>query len=463
MTGGETTRREAIVNQLLLIVLLLALPLAFASFGRVFHDGDTSWHLAVGRWMVEHGRIPVADPFSFTAAGKPWVAMEWLSDLIFTAAFAAAGYAGLSALVAAALMALSWIVFIHLRGSVGPIGMTVAIIGMNVVLATFMLARPHVLAWPVLALWTMLLARTAESGRPPPLWTALLLTLWTNLHGSFPLAAVIGGCLALDALIAAKWKTLREWLVFAGVCLVAVCLNLNGIEGLIQPFRVAQLDTLHLIQEWLPSAPGRTPNFYGALLGVVGILLWKGARVPPGRLLLLLVLLWLAFLQVRHQSWLAIVAALLIPPLLGGRAEPARRLWPFALAAVPLLLVRALWPMTPEEGAANPTRLFAAIPAELRTQPVFNEYTFGGPLILAGIRPYIDGRSELYGDAFMIDYVDIAAGDMAKFDRAVRRYNIRWAILPAKGSELAAELAKLPHWRRIHADKVGVIYVRAGG
>ena len=460
MTGGERTRREAIVDQLLLVVLLLALPLAFATFGDVFHDGDTSWHLAVGSWIGEHGRIPATDPFSFTAAGKPWVAMEWLSDLILTAAFEVAGYAGLCALVAAALMAVSWIVFLHLRRSVGPIGLTVTIIGMNLVLATFMLARPHVLAWPVLALWTVLLARSAEGGRPPPLWTALLLTLWTNLHGSFPLAAVIGGCLALDALIAAKWKTLREWLVFTGVCLVAVCLNANGVEGLLQPFRVAQLDTLQLIQEWLPSAPGRTPIFYGALLAVVGIMLWKGVRVPPGRLLLLLILLWLAFLQVRHQSWLAIVAAVLVPPLLGKRGAPAGRIWPLALAAVPLLALRALWPMTPEEGAANPNRLLAAIPSELRTQPVFNEYTFGGPLILAGIRPYIDGRSEVYGDPFMIDYVGIAAGDMAKFDNAVRRYRIRWTILPAKGSELATELDKSDGWRRIYADKVGVIHVR---
>src|SRR5690349_17846292 len=139
MTGGTATRREAIVNQLLLFILLLALPLAFASFGRVFHDGDTSWHLAVGRWMVEHGRIPDADVFSYTAYGKPWVAMEWLSDLVFTGAFAAAGYAGVAAVVAAALIALSWIVFLHLHRRVGPIGIAVTILAMDVVLATFML------------------------------------------------------------------------------------------------------------------------------------------------------------------------------------------------------------------------------------------------------------------------------------------------------------------------------------
>ena len=452
--------REAIANRLLLVILLFAAPLALASIPRAFRDGDTSWHLAVGQWILDTGRIPAADPFSFTAYGKPWVAMEWLSDLIFTGAFSLAGYAGLATLIAAAMMALHGILFVHLRRFVGPIGLTLAIIGMDVVLGAFLLARPHVLVWPLLAAWTVLLARTAETGRPPPLWAALLLTLWANLHGSFPIAAIIGAGLALDSLIAAKWKTLRDWLLFAAVCLVAVCLNANGLAGVLQPFHVANLKTLHLIAEWQPSTPRFTPQFYGVMLGAIGLLLWRGVRVPVGRLVLLLALLALAFMQVRHQSWFIIVAAALVPPLFGGRPQPQVRLAPLALAAVALLAVRALWPLTPPETDSNPRSLLAAIPPELKSQPVLNEYSFGGPLILAGIRPYIDGRSELYGDDFLTDYVEIADGDMARFDRAVRRYGIRWTILPADKSKLREQLDKSNGWRRIYADKVGVIHIR---
>jgi hypothetical protein len=92
---------------------------------------------------------------------------------------------------------------------------------------------------------------------------------------------------------------------------------------------------------------------------------------------------------------------------------------------------------------------------------VFNEYTFGGPLILAGIKPYIDGRSELYGDDFMNDYVKITDGDAARFDHAVKRYDIRWTILPPE-NDLVAVIDRSGQWRRIYADKVGVIYVRKG-
>ncbi|MFL6795426.1 MAG: hypothetical protein ACJ8D6_10370, partial [Sphingomicrobium sp.] len=284
---------------------------------------------------------------------------------------------------------------------------------------------------------------------------------WANLHGSFPIAAIVGACLALDALIAAQWKTLREWLVFGGVCLVAVCLNANGLAGILNPFHIARLESLNLIAEWLPSTPSFTPQFYAVLLLVLGLMLWRGVRIPVGRLALLLGLLALAFTQVRHQSWFAIVAAVVLPPLFAGKPQPLGRVAPLALAAAPLLLIRALWPLTPPETDANPTHLLAAIPPDLRTQAVFNEYTFGGPLILAGIRPYIDGRSELYGDAFMTDYVEIAKGDMARFDRAVARYGIRWAVLPAADkSKLRDALARSPRWRRIYADKVGVIFVR---
>jgi hypothetical protein len=452
--------REKLASDLLLIFLALGLPIGLASTARTFGDGDTSWHVAVGRWIAQHAVIPTADPFSFTAFGKPWVAMEWPADLLFAGVFDIAGYAGLAAIVAAAIMGLNAILLIYLRSRVGPFGLVGVILSMDVVLSAFMLARPHVLVWPVLAGWTVLLAKSTETGRPPPLWSALLLTLWANLHGSFPIAAVVGGFLALDALIAAQWKTLREWLIFAGVCLVAICLQVNGLAGIMQPFRVANLKTLHLIAEWLPTTTNNTPQFFGALVIVLGILLWRGVRIPIGRLLLLLAMLMLAFMQLRHQSWLAIVAAVLLPPLLGRQTEPRGKSLPVLAAAVPLLLVRALWPLTPPESVANPRALLAQVPAELKREPVFNEYSFGGPLILAGIRPYIDGRSELYGDAFMTEYDKITHGDLARFDRAVKRFGIRWTILPPGEFKLREDLDRSPQWRRIYADKVGVIHVR---
>ncbi|HEX3375401.1 MAG TPA: hypothetical protein VHS29_00985, partial [Candidatus Acidoferrales bacterium] len=45
-------------------------------FIRNFHIGDPDiwWHLATGRWILQHRAIPMTDPFSSYGMGKPWIA-----------------------------------------------------------------------------------------------------------------------------------------------------------------------------------------------------------------------------------------------------------------------------------------------------------------------------------------------------------------------------------------------------
>jgi hypothetical protein len=445
-------------QQLLFIGFVIGLPFGIGSAPTIFRDGDVSWQIAAGNWILSHGQIPITDPFSFTAAGHPWVATEWLSEVIYAAAFKLAGYAGLATISATALIALNLIVFFHLerRSAALP---WVSLLAMDVVLAPLALARPHMLAWPLLAGWTVLLLSYADRGRPPPFWSALLLVVWTNLHPSFPLAIPILAAIALDSLIEAKWKTLRQWLLFGFVSLIAIMANANGIAGALQPFRISSLDLVSVIGEWHPSTTQNTPEFYVVLLLGVGVLLWRGISFPIGRLGLLLVTLGLAFLHMRHQSSFIIVAACIVPPLIRTELPMTAVAKPLILAALPLLAVRLILPLVPPESQANPRQLLAAIPAELKQQPVFNGYTFGGPLMLAGVRPYIDGRAEMYGDAFVADYLKIYDGDTRRFDRAVKQYDIRWTVLPVN-SLLVAELETSGEWHRVYSDKIGVIDVR---
>jgi hypothetical protein len=84
----------------------------------------------------------------------------------------------------------------------------------------------------------------------------------------------------------------------------------------------------------------------------------------------------------------------------------------------------------------------------------------GGPLILSGVRTYVDGRGDMYGDDLVIGYKSITDGDAGKFEEAVRKWGIRWAILPHRYKKLVTLIDRSPGWRRIHQDEVGVIYVR---
>ena len=452
--------REDLTGKLFLIFVLVGLPVGLATTPRAFDDGDVSWHVAAGRWMLQHRALPVTDPFSFTAFGHRWVTMEWMADLLYASAFNLAAYSGLAFVVGTAMVALHAITFVHVRRSVGPVGIAAAIVAADVVLGHFILARPHVLVWPILAGWTAILLRASERGRPPKWWSLSLPLLWTNLHASFPLAVLIAAAIAFDAVIDSDWSCWREWATFLAATILAVMLNANGIEGVLQPIRVSRLAMLPSITEWQASTPSMTPEFYGVLLLALAGVLWRGVKLPLGRAFLLLALLGLAFTQVRHQSWLIIVAALILPAAFRTGKSMKEPVWPFVVAAFALLTVRVALPLAPNEDASNPRGLLAAIPPQLRSQPVLNGYSFGGPLILAGIRPYIDGRADMYGDAFFADYRAITDGDMDRFNRSVKLYDLRWTILPNDDAALIRQLDSSSRWRRFYSDKVGVIHIR---
>jgi hypothetical protein len=95
----------------------------------------------------------------------------------------------------------------------------------------------------------------------------------------------------------------------------------------------------------------------------------------------------------------------------------------------------------------------------LRGEPVLNGYGFGGSLIGAGVRPFIDGRADLYGDAFLDLYGKIAAGDRQALDDALTRWRIAWTIFPPS-EPIVAVIDREPGWRRLYADTFAVVQVR---
>ena len=62
-------------------------------------------------------------------------------------------------------------------------------------------------------------------------------------------------------------------------------------------------------------------------------------------------------------------------------------------------------------------------------QHVLNEYAFGGYLIFKGVKVFVDGRADMYGDAWVQQYLAIAGGQQPDVDKAFKRWNITWAIV----------------------------------
>jgi hypothetical protein len=289
--------------------------------------------------------------------------------------------------------------------------------------------------------------------------------VWTNLHGSFPLGLVILGCVGLDVLVRSGWRSalFGRWLLFGAASMAAAMLNANGLAGLMHPFTIMGMETAGEIAEWRPSDPTRTPAFFAFLVLAAGLLVSRRSKLSAGEGLLLAALAVMAMLQVRHQSWLVILAALILArnlrPGADSSAGPPGRATMTLWAMLALALIRAMLPIGPAPNGSDPQWLAAHVPDDLREKPMLNDYSMGGPLVLAGMRPFIDGRADMYGDRFFADYIAISRGDAGRFAAAVRRYDIQWAVFPPR-KPINKLLEKSPDWRRVYADGVAVIYVR---
>lgn len=442
----------------------------------MLRDGDTGWHIVAGAWIVTHAAVPTTDPFSFSVAGGPWIAHEWLSEVAMYASYRAAGWSGLIVLVGATMAALFALVAAELRRWLSARASIVALLVLATALLPSLVARPHMLVLPILAGWTIALLHAREHDRAPPLPLAAIMVIWANAHGSYIFGLALVGVFALEALLAAKpldrRTVIQRWGLFGIVATIAAAVTPWGPHGLTFPFYLNDLKALGQINEWQPSDFTRFSGFEAILLVSLAALLARPIRIPPIRLLLVLGMLHLTLQHTRHEIILVTVGLLVL-------ARPLGRAWRrrdtggskrlasnsdrlkiavlISVFAVGLTAYRIAVPVVRTETKGIPVRALAHLPTRLRHLRVFNEYGFGGSLILAGIRPYIDGRTDMYGDAFTLDYFAVARGDADRWHAANAKWHFGWTILPP-GSPLVTLLDHDPAWRRIYTDDIAVIH-----
>ncbi|HJV00215.1 MAG TPA: hypothetical protein VJ752_06665 [Burkholderiaceae bacterium] len=437
-------------------------------------DGDTYWHLTAGQWMWDHLAVPHADPFSATMPGTPWVAHEWLSEVLMALAYQGAGWGGLQLLCGAALaLTLAMLARYLTRWQNQPAALVSCMVA-GFAIVPSLLARPHLLALAPLVACCIALLRAREQGRVPA-WPLLpLMTLWANLHGSFVLGLALAGVLALEAVAAAPGRRAPEaarWAVFLAAATAATLLTPYGWHGLLYPLQLMRLDLIAYIAEWQPPNFNRPQPLTLALLVLLYVALSRPVTVPLSRLFIVLALLTMALKHSRHQVVAGVVGTLVLAAPLGQalgcqvagsvRTAAARRWGALALVLAGLAVaLRLALPVTRADDSATPATALRHVPAALLSQPVFNSYEFGGYLIHQHVRPFIDGRSDMYGDAFMRDYMAPFAPDRAAFERLATRYGVRWALIAADSRPMLYLLDTLPGWRRLYGDQVAAVYVR---
>ena len=90
---------------------------------------------------------------------------------------------------------------------------------------------------------------------------------------------------------------------------------------------------------------------------------------------------------------------------------------------------------------------------------VFNSVRFGGYLLFMDIPAFVDGRADVYGDAFLQRYVAASNAIGNRLPDLLDRYGISWTLLEPSIPAVTL-LDHLPGWERIYSDRYAIIHRR---
>ena len=436
-------------------------------------DTDTLWQIKVGAWILAQHAVPHVDIYSWTKAGTPWMSSSWLSQVLFAAAYQLAGWSGVVAVTALAIAAAFALLVRRLGSRISIAAAGVVAMVAFALAQHHLLARPHVLAMPVMVAWVAGLIAAADRRDAPSLWLLPLLALWANIHGSFLLGLVLVGPIGFDALWNAQAPQRKilalKWALFGVGALIACCATPYGWDTLFAARKILDLGSvLPLIPEWAPVSFAQVGAFEVCLLLAIAAVLYLGVTLPPTRILLALGLLHMALSHDRHIEVSALLLPLVLLTPLADRfgwpsdAAPASR----SVATIPAFVAAVL--LIVGAAALRPIRLAAdehyqpaitALHAQNVTR-VFNEDMLGGYMIWKGIAPFIDGRSELYGEQFGLDYFNaVSLQDPNVLFRILDEDKIEATVLPPL-TAAARLLDHLDGWHRVFANDWAIVHVR---
>lgn len=406
------------------VTALVALQAAIAPLW----DADLWWVLATGDELLRARAVPRVNGHSFTAPAHPWVMHEWLLGALYAALVRALGLPGIAlARIAASLTAAACAWGIAAREARPLVAATALACALGLFGGRFESARPMGVAYALALLVTW--AAFAPALRPRHAVAAALGTLlWTNAHGSFPLA------LAILLAAAVERPTERRRVALLALCAALTLANPYGLHmhDLVRRYLAGGADdavaVVHArIVEWWPLhraplrmySPAELAGFAAVALAWIITLRDKRfrARAALG--------LCLCAMALRHQRHLQLAGLLSVPLLAGviaarrGEAPAPRARGSFALAALIALcawgIVRARRPapawVNPSRDPEDFARLHAALPPTAR---LFATLPFAGFAVgLGGAPVFFDTRNDCYPRAVLREALDLDEGLLA--------------------------------------------------
>lgn len=491
-------------------LIWMAFILIFGMAARTPLDSDLWWHLRAGEETLRQGRPLTVDLFSSTRYGETWINHSWLSQLGMYGLFKVGGYFGLGFGVAA--IATLSMLFVYLQMQGNAILKAFILVFASTIASMVWSPRPQLISLILFGFLSYLLYLYKWKRRNYLWMLPVLFLLWANLHGGYVLGLLIIGTLVAGEIFnrvlgysgveTVSIKGLAQIIVWTGLSVLVVAINPNGTAMWTIPFRTVGVGVLQdFISEWA------SPDFHAiaqqSLLWLLTVtiitLALSKLRVDGYELIAFCGFAYLAFLARRNYGPFAMVTAPILSRHLQEvlsawrqRTQPAlasyfegnflekfrsRGNWNpplrwrvlinsflillFSIAAIAKLAV-----VTSPELVARYMQQFYPVQAVdwiKRNRPpggLFNEYNWGGYLTwnLREYPVFVDGRTDLYNDDLLMEYLQVMAGD-GDWEQLLRENQINLILIDDQ-SALGRVLLEHPGWARVYQDSIADVFER---
>jgi hypothetical protein len=507
------------------LMLAIAVGLIFAALFLYLTvpvtDPDFWWHLASGKWILDHGALMSGDPFTIDspfkreAADRYFVLKQyWLAQIIFYVTYVAAGLKGII-LQTAAVFTLMFFVMYRLTRKTGihqAVALILLYLAVMVIVSEFgyIGARPQMWSslFSVMVIW--ILEELKDNRKWSYFGLPLLMVLWANMHGGFILGDIIIACYLVGGLVSRS--STRTFQIVTVTALLASGLNPNGFSVLSSaPLLGSILTAIHLpgfehqreaaesiseaksifqhtsLAGIIKGLPFFTAIFLLSLTSFIGCYA-RTRTIRTEYLLLFVLVLLMAFRSIRFIIFFTTIATYITAMNLNGIFDSFPRVKTSRHAAVAVTLIIALL-MSARLGMAGirSSDLFsdtafegdykqaADFVANSRIQGnIFNDYNAGGYLLWRLARTnriFVDGRV-LYGELFDIfrstvdDPFAPVPNYILNYKRTLEFFNIDIVMIPGCDAvsgtliRLVPALLDDPAWALVYVDQHALVFVR---
>ena len=293
--------------------LFLLIGVIFAYCPRGIAESDIWWHMRNARTLLQQHSLSPIDTYSFTAAGSPWMNVEWLSEIPFYLAFRAMGLQGLL-LVYFITLALIYTGVYYRCCQAGADCKNAAIAALAAICLGGVSMGPRTLlfGWLCMVCLLLIIDRFRQTGSGiwllPPLFA-----IWINLHGSWVFGIVVLVLSIAAGLVGGEWGSvytyrwspehLRRLLLAFVTSLAVLFVNPFSYKLVLYPFHFLAHPhgVVEYIDEWQPVDFSTVNGKLGLALIFVplGIALFSKRRWRLDDVLLVSFALWAALSHVR--------------------------------------------------------------------------------------------------------------------------------------------------------------------